>query len=197
MWSTLLRMIRRSFIHEKSVNALHDVCSDTHETLRIFWNLMTQTESSSSSFHPVRRVCAYTLYRLIFDKGTPPCYFVSRRGDHTQLSDDLISMSRDCDVLVDEANKRIDVNRIRRLQWLAKAEKERPPEIYVPRLKIIRLLDGTYRMARVSEQMIERRKEIEKKREEKEKRREVLKLKKLVKKGGLKLKFKYNSGGGT
>jgi hypothetical protein len=153
--------------------------------------------TNQSSFHPVRRVCAYTLYRLIFDNGTPPCYFVvRRRGDHHQsVSDDLIAMSRDCDVLVDEANKRIDVNRIRRLQWLAQAEKERPPEIYVPRLKIIRLLDGTYRMGRVSEQMIEKQREIEKKREEKEKRREVLRIKKKVRRGGLKLKFKVGGGG--
>ena len=100
-------------------------------------------------------------------------------------------MSRDCDVLIDESNKRIDVNRIRRLQWLAKAEKERPPEIYIPRLKIIRLLDGTYRMARVSEQMIERHKQLEKKREQKEKKKAVTKLKKGVKKGVIALRFKF------
>ena len=35
MWSTLLRMIRRSLTHEKSVNALHDVCSDSRDTVGI------------------------------------------------------------------------------------------------------------------------------------------------------------------
>ena len=56
MWSTLLRMVRRNLTHERSVDALHDVCSETRDTVRILWNLMT------ISVDPMRRVCAYTLY---------------------------------------------------------------------------------------------------------------------------------------
>lgn len=188
MWATLLRMIRRALVHEQSLTALHDVCPDTRKTVTELWNLMTR-----SSFRPIRRLCSYVLYRLVFDKGTPPCFFVRSRSNlnrNQNISDDILLMSKDCDVIVDPSNKRMDVNRIRRLQWLANAERERPPEIYVPRLKVIRLLDGTYRMARVSEQMIQKQKERTKKREEKTKKAEVAKLKKRVKKGHLRFKIK-------
>lgn len=160
MWQSLLRMARR--IGGDRIVALHHLGNDTRELLERLWHLLTV----DSSWNPRRRLYVFALYRIVFGNSTPPCFFEMFGKVPRAVStweQDMAALSRDCDVVVDLSRKIIDVNRRRRLEWLANAPLVAPPSVYVPRLKVLRMLDGSYRMAAVSEQIIKKVKSKRKK----------------------------------